>query len=61
MEEVMPLDRRALKGSAMRPYDPVAVRNRAILAAMIALALATLVAVNVVCIASAPLPHIERN
>lgn len=45
----------------MRPYDPVTVRNRAIAAAMIALALATLVAVNVVCIAGAPLPHIERN
>lgn len=45
----------------MRPYDPVTVRNRAILAAMIALALATLVAVNVICIASAPLPQIERN
>lgn len=45
-----------------RPYDPVFVRNRAILAAMACLCLATLVAVNVACIASAPLPKsIERN
>lgn len=45
-----------------RPYDPVIVRNRAILAAMICLCLATVVAVNVACIASAPLPiTIERN
>jgi hypothetical protein len=46
----------------MRPYDPVTVRNRAILAAMIGLCLATLVAVNVACIASAPYPqNIEGN
>lgn len=45
-----------------RPYDPIALRNRAILAAMICLCLATLVAVNVACIASAPYPQtIERN
>jgi hypothetical protein len=45
----------------MRPYDPVTVRNRAILAAMIALCLATIVAINVVCIARAPSTYQQGN
>ncbi len=44
-----------------RPYDAEAVRKSAILAAMIALCLATVVAINVVCIARASSTYQQGN
>ncbi len=44
-----------------RPYDALAVRQSAIIAAMIALCLATIVAINVVCIARAPSTYQQGN